>query len=74
MARNWINKVALQLTNGFTLDSTIQAAQSTSCSPSILLNSPTLWLTKVAPMLRAWQAIQRLLARIGVARRFKAVA
>ena len=30
-----------------------QAAQSTSCSPSIRLNSLTLWLTTVAPMARA---------------------
>ena len=59
MARNWLNDVALQFNNGFTLDSTIQAAQSTSCSPSILLNSPTLWLTKVAPLHRARHASQR---------------
>lgn len=30
-----------------------QAAQSTSVSPSIRLNSLTLWLTTVAPMARA---------------------
>jgi hypothetical protein len=54
--------------------SLIQTAQSTSCSPSTLQNSLTLWLTTVAPMASAWQAIQRSLAPIGVARRFRAVA
>jgi hypothetical protein len=52
----------------------LQMAQSTSCSLSTRLNSLTLWLTTVAPMASAWQAIQRSLAPIGVARRFRAVA
>ena len=50
-----------------------QTAQSTSCNPSTRENSLTLWLTTVAPMASAWHAIQRSLAPIGVARRFKAV-
>lgn len=52
----------------------LQMAQSTSCSPFTRLNSLTLWLTTVAPMASAWQAIQRSLAPMGVARRFRAVA
>lgn len=42
------------------------AAQSMRLSPSIRMNSRTLWLTNVAPRARVWQAIQRSLAPIGV--------
>lgn len=52
----------------------VQSAQFTSWSPSMRVNSLTLWLTTVALIARAWQAIQRSLAPIGVPRRFKAVA
>ena len=49
-------------------------AQSSRRNPSMRANSLTLWLTSVASSARAWQAIQRSLAPIGVPRRFQAVA